>query len=84
MSRVSVAVPVYNGALLIAESLNCIVNQTMQDFEVIMSDNASTDGTSEICVAFARKDSRFRHVRHDTNVGAVKNFFFVRDQAQAD
>jgi glycosyltransferase involved in cell wall biosynthesis len=84
MPHVSVGLPVYNGASLLPDSLACLAGQTIRDIEVILSDNGSTDATPDICAAMARKDSRFRHVRHELNVGAVKNFFFVRDQALAN
>lgn len=83
MAKVSVGVPVYNGASLIRESLNCIVNQSFRDIEIIISDNASTDGTSEICAEFAARDSRVRHIRHETTSGPMENFLFVRDQTTA-
>lgn len=83
MPRVSVAVPVYNGAALLEESLACIAGQTMRDFEVILSDNGSTDATPEICARYAAQDSRFRHIRHETTSGPLENFLFARDQATA-
>lgn len=83
MPRVSIGVPVYNGAALLAEALDCLARQTMRDFEVILSDNGSTDATPEICADFARRDSRFRHIRHETTSGALDNFLFARDQARA-
>lgn len=84
MRGVTVGLPVYNGAALVAESLACLAGQTLREFEVIISDNASTDATADICAAFAQKDSRFRHVRHEVNLGAVGNFFSVRDLAATD
>ncbi len=54
----SIGLPVYNGEDFIAQALNSIQNQTFQDFEVIISDNASTDRTAEICKRYADKDSR--------------------------
>lgn len=81
--RVSVAVPVFNGGALLEESLACIAGQTMQEFEVILSDNGSTDTTPEICQRYAAKDSRFRHLRREVTVGPVENFLFARNQATA-
>jgi glycosyltransferase involved in cell wall biosynthesis len=83
MARVSVAVPVFNGGALLEESLACIAGQTMSDFEVILSDNGSTDATPEICARFAAQDSRFRHLRREVTIGPMENFMFARDQAQA-
>jgi glycosyltransferase involved in cell wall biosynthesis len=83
MPRVSVAPPVYKEATLLEESLACIVGQTMRDFEVILSDNVSTDATPEICSRYAAQDSRFRHLRLETTIGPIENFLFVRDQATA-
>lgn len=82
MPRVSIGVPVYNGATLIRECLECLAGQTYGDFEVLISDNASTDGTSEICAEFAERDKRFRHVRHETTSDALSNFLYV--QANTD
>ena len=73
MPRVSIGVPVYNGASLIYEALDCIASQSFNDIEVIISDNGSTDGTSEICADFAAKDSRFKHIRHDTTMDVMLN-----------
>lgn len=84
MPKVTVGLPVFNGGSLLSESLACLADQTLSDFEVIISDNGSTDSTPDVCAAIARKDSRFRHVRHETTVPPTENFFFVRDQAQAD
>jgi len=81
--RVSVGVPVYNGASLLAEALECLARQTMGDFEVILSDNGSTDATPDICADFARRDSRFRHVRRETTVPAAVNFTTCRAAATA-
>ena len=50
------------------------MRQTHGDFQVLLSDNASTDGTSDICAAIAAKDSRFTHVFHEENLGMSGNF----------
>jgi glycosyltransferase involved in cell wall biosynthesis len=72
--RVSIGLPVYNGANYLAETLDSILAQTFGDFELIVSDNASTDGTQEICRQYAARDRRIRYVRNATNFGAAKNY----------
>jgi glycosyltransferase involved in cell wall biosynthesis len=81
MAEVTVGVPVYNGADLIAESLECLVNQTFRDIEILIFDNASTDDTQQIVEDFAGRDSRIRYIRRPENVGAIQNFIDPLDQA---
>jgi glycosyltransferase involved in cell wall biosynthesis len=66
--------PVYNGENFLKEGLDSILAQTFKDFEVIISDNASSDKTGEICQIFAAQDSRIRYYRNEKNIGAAKNF----------
>ncbi len=73
--------PVYNGASFIRAALDSLLAQTFSDFELIISDNASTDGTESICRAYAGKESRIRYVRQPANRGAAFNFSFVLSQA---
>ncbi len=84
MPRITIGLPVYNGAELIGECLENLAAQTHRDFEVIISDNASTDGTTEICAAFCERDSRFRHVVQAVTSSANQNFLYVRDAADCD
>ena len=79
--KVSVGMPVYNGAKYIREALDSLLSQTYADFELIISDNASTDGTQQICEEYACKDSRIRYVRQLNNLGALNNFQFVLNEA---
>ena len=72
--RVSIGLPVYNGERFLKEALDSILAQTFEDFELIISDNASTDGTQEICRAYVAQDRRIRYFRNQTNLGAAKNF----------
>lgn len=72
--RVSIGLPVYNGMPYIEEAIDLILAQTYSDFELIISDNASTDGTEDICREYASKDKRIRYFRNDKNIGAAKNF----------
>jgi glycosyltransferase involved in cell wall biosynthesis len=70
---VSVGLFVYNGERFIEETLYSILNQTFTDFELIISDNTSTDRTGEISQAYARRDSRIRYYRSEKNMGAGWN-----------
>jgi glycosyltransferase involved in cell wall biosynthesis len=79
--EVSIGMPVYNGENFIREALDSLLAQTFTDFELIISDNASTDGTEAICREYASHDSRIRYVRQNENRGACANFQFVLDEA---
>lgn len=72
--RVSIGLPVHNGAAFVAEALDSLLTQTFRDFELLISDNASTDETGAICRERAERDERVRYVRNETNVGAMRNF----------
>jgi len=72
--RVSIGLPVYNGARYIEQTLESILNQTFTDFVVIISDNASTDDTQDICRRYARRDGRIVYSRHPENIGAAGNY----------
>jgi glycosyltransferase involved in cell wall biosynthesis len=71
---VSIGMPVYNGADYIRRSVESLLAQDYEDFELIISDNASTDETESICREFAATDARIRYYRNDTNVGASGNY----------
>jgi glycosyltransferase involved in cell wall biosynthesis len=71
--KVSIGLPVYNGEKYLAEALDSVLAQTFQDFEVILSDNASTDSTALICKRYAEKDARIRYSRNSTNIGGGNN-----------
>ena len=62
---VSVALPVFNGEKFLRESLESLLAQTFSDYELIISDNASTDGTEEMCRTYAAQDHRIRYFRHE-------------------
>lgn len=72
--RVTVGMPVYNGERYVDIAIQSIQAQTFEEFELVISDNASTDRTEEICRRYADTDSRIRYVRHDANGGAAGNF----------
>ena len=74
MVPVTIGVPTYNGADLLDESLACLARQTFRDFKVLIFDNASTDGTSEIAKAWAARDPRFHYLLQVKHVSGLANF----------
>jgi glycosyltransferase involved in cell wall biosynthesis len=82
--RLSVGLPVYNGERYLAESLDALLGQTYEDFELIISDNASTDTTPDICRRYAKQDSRIQYYRQPKNVGLAMNHNFVAEQASGE
>ena len=81
LPQVSIGMPVYNGEKFIREALDSLLAQTFTDFELIISDNASMDGTEAICREYAERDQRIRYVRQAENRGPAANFRFVLDEA---
>jgi len=78
---VSIGLPVYNGENFLAESIDSILAQTYTDFELIISDNGSTDATRAICAAYAKKDPRVRFYASEQNHGATWNYNRLVDLA---
>jgi glycosyltransferase involved in cell wall biosynthesis len=72
--RVSIGLPVFNGEPFLEATLNALLAQTYPDFELIISDNASTDQTEAICREYAAKDRRMFYHRHEKNLGAARNY----------
>lgn len=80
---VSIGLPVRNGEATIGEALASLMGQEYENVEIVVSDNASDDGTEEICRAIARTDKRIRYHRQATNLGIDGNFTFVINNARA-
>lgn len=74
LPRVSIGLPVYNGEAYLRPALDSILGQDYPDFELIISDNASTDATPDICREYAARDARIRYYRNEQNIGATGNF----------
>jgi glycosyltransferase involved in cell wall biosynthesis len=72
--RVSIGLPVFNGENYLEKAIQSILNQTYTDFELIISDNASTDKTQQICETYSVQDRRIRYFRNEKNLGAAKNY----------
>jgi glycosyltransferase involved in cell wall biosynthesis len=71
---VTIGLPVYNGEPHLAEAIESLLGQSYGDFVLLISDNASTDGTEQLCRAYAARDSRVRYSRNPTNIGMFPNF----------
>jgi glycosyltransferase involved in cell wall biosynthesis len=82
LARVSVGVPAYRNEATICAAFDSIIAQTVEDLEVIVSDDGSPDGTWDICCAYAARDERFRVFHQKKNLYYL-NFLFVLEQASA-
>lgn len=82
--RVSIGMPVYNGENFLKQAIDSLLSQTFEDFELIVSDNASTDRTEEICRKYATRDRRIRYYRNQKNLGAASNFNCVFELSRGE
>jgi glycosyltransferase involved in cell wall biosynthesis len=80
---VTIGMPVYNSERFLVQSIESLLSQTYRDFVLVISDNASTDGTAAICERFARADSRVRYHRNPENIGMNPNFNRVFELTQS-
>lgn len=80
---VTVAMPVYNGEDYIERALTALQQQEFADFELLVRDNASTDGTEHIVRQFAAADDRIQYVRNASNIGGARNSNALLDSASA-
>lgn len=74
MSKVSICIPTYNGSIYLEASLNCVLNQTYTDIEVLIIDDCSTDNTVEIIERYAAIDQRIKLIKNHRNLGLVGNW----------
>ena len=89
--KVTIGIPVFNGEKFLRGCLDCFLAQTYTNFELIISDDASTDSTSKICNEYAEQDPRIKYIRHTKNLGMeseagftpLPNFNFVLNQASS-
>jgi len=82
--KVSVLVPVYNGERHLAECLETVLNQSIADIEILISDNCSTDGTLDIIETFAARDHRIRWWQNPQNLGMTGNHNACLRQARGE
>jgi len=81
---VSIGMPVYNGAEYLRLALDSLLAQDYENFELIISDNHSTDSTQGICLDYMAKDKRIQYYRNRSNIGAVNNFNKVFELSHGD
>lgn len=81
---ITIGVPVYNGERFLRKTLQSLLAQEFADFELIISDNGSTDTTQLICEKFARNDYRIKYIRHAVNQGAGWNFKYLLEVAHGN
>jgi len=81
---VSVCLPVFNGEASLARALDSLLGQTYPHIELIISDNASTDGTEALCNAYSVHDNRVRYIRQEKNITQVPNMELVMNEAKGE
>lgn len=81
---VSIGMPVFNDAEFLPAALDSLLTQSFADFELILSDDGSTDGSEAICREYAARDSRVRYIRQPVNLGISRNMEFLLDQARGE
>jgi glycosyltransferase involved in cell wall biosynthesis len=82
--RLGIGLPVGNGENYLSESLDALLGQSYTDFELIISDNASTDGTEDTCRQYLAQDRRIRYVRQPRNIGCAANHNLVVRHARGE
>jgi len=76
--------PIFNGEKFLEKNLESLLGQTFSNFELIISDNASTDSTPAICKQYMKNDNRIRYFRQEKNMGNMWNWNFVLEQAKSE
>lgn len=81
---VSIGMPVFNDIQYIERALKSILNQTYGNFELIISDDGSSDGSADVCKQYAANDNRIKYIRQKHNIGISKNMMFLLAEARGD
>ena len=79
---VSVCIPVYNSASYLAQAVESVLSQSYPEFELLIVDDCSTDGSAEIAAGYAASDTRIRFIKNERNMGMVGNWNYCLDLAQ--
>jgi glycosyltransferase involved in cell wall biosynthesis len=78
---VTIGIPSYNREALLKRAIDSAIKQDYRNVEIIVSDNASTDGTENLCRYYASQDGRFKYIRQSKNLGPTANFVEVLKNA---
>jgi glycosyltransferase involved in cell wall biosynthesis len=81
---ISIGLPTYNRSTSLKLAIESVLAQDYSNFELIISDNTSTDGTQSLCEELGRRDQRIRYIRQTTNRGPAANFQAVLDEARGE
>jgi len=82
--KISIGMPAYNSAKTIGASIESLLGQSLGDFELIVSDNASTDATCDVVEGYRQRDARIRYERQPSNIGANPNYSHVARLARGE
>ena len=82
--KITLGLLVYNGERYLGQTIDSLLSQTYGDFELVVSDNASSDGTEDICRSYAALDRRISYIRQRENIGAMGNFNYLASRATTD
>ena len=82
-AKVSVCLPVFNGVRHLALAIESILNQSASNWELLISDDGSTDGSWEMIEKFAKQDKRIRCWRNENRLGLFENYNFCMQQCYA-
>ena len=82
LPKLSIGMPVFNGEEFLSKSIESILCQSFTDFELIILDNYSTDGTKLIALSYLESDARIRYICNDSNIGSFPNFNLLLDYAK--
>ena len=74
---ITVGIPAFNSEKSLPKTIESVLNQTFEDFELIISDNASTDLTSTVCMEYAKKDHRIQYIKQEKNIFLWPNYSFL-------
>lgn len=84
MPLVSIGMPVFNDLPFLSKALDSLLAQTYSNFELIIADDGSSDGSAAVCTDYAQMDSRIRYIRHEKNLGVSANMNFLLREANGE